>query len=42
MTKFLVIGDTIIDEEVYAVATGLSLESPTRLFSIKALFDQGI
>ena len=29
MTKFLVIGDTIIDEEVYAVATGLSLESPT-------------
>ena len=38
MTKFLVIGDTIIDEEVYAVATGLSLSSDfERLFRSRNL-----
>ena len=29
MTRFLVIGDTILDENVYAIGTGLSLETPT-------------
>ena len=27
--KYLVVGDTIIDEDVYCKAAGLSLESPT-------------
>ena len=34
MTRVLVIGDTIIDEDVHALGSGLSLESPT----IKANF----
>ena len=34
MTRGLVIGDTIIDEDVHALGSGLSLESPT----IKANF----
>lgn len=34
--KYLVVGDTIIDENVYLIANGLSLESPT----IKTVFDK--
>ena len=33
--KYLVVGDTILDEDIYLKAVGLSLESPT----IKTTYD---
>ena len=27
--KFLIVGDTIIDEDIFLIASGISLETPT-------------
>ena len=40
--KYLIVGDTIIDESIYLNAVGLSLESPTMKTTIKnRMFDFG-
>ena len=33
--KFLIVGDTIIDEDIFLIASGISLETPT----MKTVYD---